>query len=662
MALTGLNIKLDREEYSRFEPARSTVRARILPTPADNLAGEQITVSLRRENGILMQEIAVTLNGAKPKGEIVTFSLPDIVDGDNVPICIQGEYYVEVAQSSITARAPFNIAVMTVDEVKASFCLGLPLFASEVLTPVKQPSLITGVTITRVSDRTRPGLKALTYKQADNTLTFDGGPAVTLDGTTEILPGAKGDYIEVNIDSFDLPVGDAAESVMIDKQIMSNDLIRGEIRKAIDDVQNTILKVFIEPLRIATEPFFSAPAEGEWFDFKAVPLTYYRQDFNSKGLAWHLQLPYQQLLKVEKVCGYIGDTKSLQINTGAFSPCKKTGTVDILPLNSQFSYFYTFLVQLNYWGYREYIANFWRYVATAGIERLEGDVLKLIGYMAAIPILTKAGIAVRGGMASESNSKDGVSRSVSFDKAAYASAVTEYQKWIDGNKKSLANRYRGISMVVVQMAINVAAADSFTEDEGEVVRHLVGMRCWCIGGDGQPDPNCNQHELGGYLYVDEKQITGLVTSISYQKDLRESGIFAPGDCIFSPTSDITVSEMDKIIFTWPEVYGPGDPLVRGRDNFDQLYYEAVKAIFCIDENRVRYFEGTDFRFNGKTIEWQWDGKPTAGKQPAIDIRYTIKYKGYLEWIAFVPPMTRISVGVDMGNKVFLRKKHMWEAV
>lgn len=209
------------------------------------------------------------------------------------------------------------------------------------------------------------------------------------------------------------------------------------------------------------------------------------------------------------------------------------------------------------------------------------------------------------------------------------------------------------------MAIDVAAADRFTDGEGEEVRHLIGMRCFCIGRDGQPDPNCKQHELGGYLYVDEQPITGLITGISYQKDLRENGIFAPGDCIFSPTSDNVVSEMDKIIFTWPGVYGPGDPLVRGRANADQLYYEATSAIFCVDEDKVTYIEGTDFRFVGKTIEWIWTGKPINGKTPAIDKRYTVKYKGYLEWIAFVPPMTRISHGNDMGNKVMLRKKHMW---
>jgi hypothetical protein len=205
------------------------------------------------------------------------------------------------------------------------------------------------------------------------------------------------------------------------------------------------------------------------------------------------------------------------------------------------------------------------------------------------------------------------------------------------------------------------AVDAHVEREGEHVRLLIGMRCFCIGADGQPDPNCDQHENGGYLYVDEQPVTGLVTSVRYNKDLMEAGIFLPGDCVFSPTSDVTVSEMDKIIFTWPEVYGAGDPLVRGNGAGDNLLYEAVSALYCIDENKVRYVENTDFIFSGKKILWNWQGKPLEGKVPSFGDRYTVKYKAYLEWIAWLPPETRRSHGADMGCKVMLRKKHLWGA-
>lgn len=210
------------------------------------------------------------------------------------------------------------------------------------------------------------------------------------------------------------------------------------------------------------------------------------------------------------------------------------------------------------------------------------------------------------------------------------------------------------------MPIPVPAIDSFTEEEGEEVRHLIGMRCFCHGADGQPDPNCSEHENGGWLYVNEEIIVGLVTDISQRRELMETGVFMPGDAVFSPTSDKTVSEGDKIIFTWPLPFGQGDVLTRGGSNSDHLYYEAVQSLYCIDEDKVRYAENVDFRLTGKQIEWVWEGK-VGGKKPTTNTRYAIKYTAYIEWIAFVPPVTRISAGVDMGSKVMLRKKHLWES-
>lgn len=208
------------------------------------------------------------------------------------------------------------------------------------------------------------------------------------------------------------------------------------------------------------------------------------------------------------------------------------------------------------------------------------------------------------------------------------------------------------------MTIPIAAIDQFVKEEGETVRHLIGLRCFCHGADGQPDPNCTEHEAGGWLYTAEQTIVGLVTDISQNATLMETGVFVPGDCVFSPLSNHKVSEGDKIIFTWPLPYGQGDALVRGTGASDRLYYAAAQGMACIDEDKVFYYPDADYRFDGKTIVWDWTGK--TGKKPATGKRYTVKYMAYLEWLAFVPPVTRISNGADMGEKVLLRKKHVVE--
>lgn len=230
------------------------------------------------------------------------------------------------------------------------------------------------------------------------------------------------------------------------------------------------------------------------------------------------------------------------------------------------------------------------------------------------------------------------------------------------------------------MPIPVPPIDLFVEEEGEQVRHLIGMRCFCHGADGQPDPNCTAHENGGWLYHNERTIVGLVTDISQRRELMETGVFMPGDAVFSPLTQDTVSEGDKIIFTWPLPYGQGDTIVRGTGATDRLYYEAVSSIYCVDEFKNVYKEGRDFVLGLKAILWLSGSTPDdrAAFQPyaytelsyqtstrALPMpagrRYTIKYKAYIEWIAFVPPVERITHGDDLGSKVMLRKKHLMES-
>ncbi len=211
------------------------------------------------------------------------------------------------------------------------------------------------------------------------------------------------------------------------------------------------------------------------------------------------------------------------------------------------------------------------------------------------------------------------------------------------------------------MSIPVPDIDQFTEEEGEEVLHSIGLRCFCHGADGQPDPNCREHENGGWLYLNEQPITGLVTAITQHRELMETGVFEPGDCVFSPTSDQVISEGDKITFTWPLPHGQGDVLVRGGRESEKLYYSAVAGLVCIDDKKVFYRQDIDYQLQGKEIVWTWQGKLADGKKPPYGTRYTIKYTALLEWIAFVPPMSRISAGENVGDKVMLRKKHLVES-
>jgi hypothetical protein len=453
--MTGLTLKTDKSEYSRHESARSIVKVRLLPTPAAGLA-ETVTIALRRKGGPVVSTQEITLTGDYPKGHVVSFDLPEIKDASGIPLCIRGEYQVEASAGDVTASTDvFRIALITVEEMRNGYCFGVPLYASDTPFPKRQPSAVTGVTFSRLSESTRKMVYALVYTAATDsnpaTLAWGGGPAIPITGASEILLDPRGGYAEVNIDEFELPVEDASEGIVVDKQYWDDDKIRSQIDKAISEVENVLLKVYIEPYRVATEPYYSEP--DAFYDLKAVPVMYTSRDFNFNALAWKLDLPFHQLLRVDKMSGHIGNSSALEISSGAFAVNKKSGTVDILPYNGQYSYMYTFFQQINFWGYREYIADFWRYIAVAGLPETPADILKLVGYKAAVSILTIAGHAYRGGFSSESTSKDGVSRSVSYTASAsygiYSATIENNEKWIKENAPKLRTQYRGLSMVTL---------------------------------------------------------------------------------------------------------------------------------------------------------------------------------------------------------------------
>jgi hypothetical protein len=209
------------------------------------------------------------------------------------------------------------------------------------------------------------------------------------------------------------------------------------------------------------------------------------------------------------------------------------------------------------------------------------------------------------------------------------------------------------------MPIQGSQVNQFVREEGELVLHAVGMRCWCQGKDGQIDPNCEAHDVTGSVYDEPVKIIGLFTDLMQRKELASTGLFLPGDAIFSPLNNVTVSEGDKITLLKPLPYGSGDARIRGNGAYDFLIYKPESAIFCMDEDRQRYREGVDFKFSEKTIVWDWAGKD--GDKPSIGRKYTIKYRAFIEWIAFFPPMERFSHGEDLGSKVMLRKLHLLAA-
>jgi hypothetical protein len=451
MALTGIEIHLNRGEYSRFETTRSVVKVRVMPTPATGLVSESVVVCLEKKD-IPIAAQTVVFSGSVPKGIVVEFDLTNIKDTDGITHMNRGEYKITAVQGSLIAGQTFKVAMITADEIRKTYCQGLHLVSGLKMAPKRQPSLVTGVTITNVSKGTKKGVYGLIYDESAKSLTWNSGTAITLteDSTEEILISPKGDYVEVDIDYFSLPSADASEGILIDQQQLEDSFLQSEIEKATAEVEDG-LKVMLEPTRTATEPYYSNPEQGEYFDQPAEPVCFYEKDFNKRGMGWHIDLPYNQVCSVSDLEGYIGNTKALELRSGALTVNRKSGNVDVLPYNSQYAMFYTFFMGINFWGVREYIADFWRYKAIIGInDKNIAELLKMVAYTASISILTTAEQAYRSGITSESMSKDGVSRSQSFNaKGIYDSTISEYKDWLKDGIPKHRNLLRGIPCVVL---------------------------------------------------------------------------------------------------------------------------------------------------------------------------------------------------------------------
>jgi hypothetical protein len=218
----------------------------------------------------------------------------------------------------------------------------------------------------------------------------------------------------------------------------------------------------------------------------------------------------------------------------------------------------------------------------------------------------------------------------------------------------------------------------FIDNRGETLIHEIGLRCPCNIEDtmaGQMTrkdvprrrttyrcPNCSGE---GYIYRNPKKIIALITGISESTSRQEEGWIMPGDAIMSPKPGYIVSTGDLITFTWSQPIDEGQVIVRGAATLsenaarktdideaeDRLWYNADESIWCEDYDGKIYKPG-DFILDGsKRIRWQ-------GNSPPIGKAYTLKYKAYLEWEAFQPPVTRRDRDRDLGGRVLLRKRHV----
>jgi len=491
------SIAVNHDEYSKFETDRAIIEAVVFVgagstisapggvTAADSILTFEIRKARRSRDVVVYTfnlDLATSL-GLADLAPIPT-TTPIYVNLDtrlaiSAPALInlirRGEYFVKVYRSDEVSPYPvagtldsvnFLINPITVHRMRNDWCFGIDFQSSDLRTWRFDPRQITGVSIQEVSRNHKLSFFPLNYRVdpgGNRFLSWSGGSVIPISVAHKeyMLPsgGPSSEYIVVKVDHNRLPAATQQEDLFIEELTLSDIAIRRYLSDSIDHVENTLVQVYIEPTELVTDVDPSqltysgsggALVINNDYDFIKSPISFFPR---RPGQWIDIQFPFPSLLAVDQLYGAVANTRVVHINPEWIEVAEKSGYTQLVPFNTELAFDFIGLIWVEALRSATPIPNFWHYNITAGLRDCPGDLLELIGKHAAIPILTAAGAAFRGGYSSQSISRDGVSESVSYTSSAiygiYSASIEDYRNWIREHLPAIKNRYRGPQMIVM---------------------------------------------------------------------------------------------------------------------------------------------------------------------------------------------------------------------
>jgi len=472
-APTALTVSVDQEEYSKFEIAdgRATITVTVVASGGGDMSGEQVTLELikaRRDRDAAPYTTTLTISGSTdPQSLEHQIDLNLVVDSDNLNLIRRGYYFMRATSVTTPAAtadtADFPISIVTAQQLRKVWLFGLNLEASDVRNIKLPPTNITGVEIVEVNSTHELGFEVLNYVYTDNTgsggnvvrqLSWGGGPAVsvTVPGRYLLRRDCSSDYIVVQVRSMTglgTTDGTTKDELLVTKDFMTDDMLRKFNEKAADWWENDkVAGVFLEPTRLVTKKSLTTTPTIDW-DFIVPGITFYAV----QPAKWiDILFPYSGLLRIDELFGQIANTRVVDIALQWAEISERNGFVQLVPFNQEVAFQFIGLVWVESLRGRVELPDFWNFDAMAGLRQVDPVIREMLGKKAAIDALTIAGHAFRGGFATQSLSRDGVSESVSYTASAiygiYSATIEDYRKFINKEIKQLKGRYRGVSMLV----------------------------------------------------------------------------------------------------------------------------------------------------------------------------------------------------------------------
>lgn len=432
----------DREEYSRYEPEHRRIVVHLVPnddvyTPAD---GERVVVRLYRNDGYgNVGQVEQVLAGEETSLTL-SLAVESFLDDLGFYCARAGSYtlYVDtydVANTLVDTQAgpTVYLSLVTVDQLRTLYLFGIPLYASEVLAPLDQPS-IGGVTIVGVSSAHPRGLFTLTCTVAGAVKTLawgSGGTAVDVSAGGRFTVGLGDiggrEYITVRVAAHLLPATTSTCQVALDRKQLED----ADLRLFVSEAAGWM----ITKTHIVPEPTILATplrmAEG-WYDDVAEAVGYYRPTNLNRWL--EIALPYYYLLHVYSLKGYMNGTLSLDLSLDWIVHSEQQGTIELVPKGGAITTWHFWGTNWTLWSARPHIPEFWQYRILAGMRNLDDEravVRRIIASRAAMDIATMAGEALTGGRTSYSVGRDGITESRSFAPGVWAKRMELWAKDLD---------------------------------------------------------------------------------------------------------------------------------------------------------------------------------------------------------------------------------------
>lgn len=186
------------------------------------------------------------------------------------------------------------------------------------------------------------------------------------------------------------------------------------------DVQSKVGISFARKV-VKTDPD-PALVQGVDYDIAGERLHHFRAQLMTTH--YYIPLPYSNVVSIEQVRLFYGNQHVYTVPDDWVYFTSKEGILRINPsltnsvLQSNFggfdSVFYTFF-------FREVIPHAWALDYTFGYGQIDADIARYIGLLAAIQVLSLAGMGadISGGLSNESLSQDGISESVGYASGKY---------------------------------------------------------------------------------------------------------------------------------------------------------------------------------------------------------------------------------------------------